>query len=204
MLDRLVRLPKILHGAHSPRHFAFPRFAETRDRELKRTWTASMRIRRQRTQAMVGAPGSRQRRPEPHANFVAFPVERVVVSEVPTSPDGADPIKGALSRSCRTDRSEDSRPDLEPSPVPEPAATTGRVSSIVREVSQESAEVSGPESLAEFIERHRRMWAKRGLPPKVIDGSTLDAIAVIVRSSRRGRNENVPSTPALCKKGQAA
>jgi hypothetical protein len=160
-----------------------------------------MSIRGQRTPAMVGAPGSRQRRPEPHANFIAFPVERVVVSEVRAWPDGADPIKGALSR---TDRSEDSRPHLEPSPVPEPAAKSACVSCTVGGASHETAEVAGPESLAEFMERHRRMWAKQGLPPKVIDGSTLDAIAVIVRSSRRGREVNIPITPARRKKGQAA
>jgi hypothetical protein len=44
-----------------------------------------------------------------------------------------------------------------------------------------------PETLAEFMERHRRMWAAQGLPPKVTDSPTLDAIAVIVKAARRTR-----------------
>lgn len=163
-----------------------------------------MSTRGRQTQPVGDAPGSRHRRQEPDANLIAFPTERVVVPRLKAWPDGSGRVGGAVSGPCRRNRSEDSRPHQEPSPVPEPPATAGRVSHAVRGVSHETEAVSSPESLAEFIERHRCLWAKQGLPPKVIDGSTLDAIAIIVRSSRRDQKVNSPSTPTRSKKGHAA
>jgi hypothetical protein len=37
------------------------------------------------------------------------------------------------------------------------------------------------------MERHRRMRAEQGLPPKVTDAATLERIATIVRAARRTR-----------------
>jgi hypothetical protein len=148
--------------------------------------------------------GSRQRRQEPDANLIAFPTGRVVVPRLRAGPGGSGRVGGAVSGPCRRNRSEDSRSHQEPSPVPEPPATAGRVSHTVRGVSHETEAVFSPESLAEFIERHRCLWAKQGLPPKVIDGPTLDAIAIIVRSSRRDQKVNCPSRPTRSKKGHTA
>jgi len=43
------------------------------------------------------------------------------------------------------------------------------------------------ESVTEFIERHRRMWAEQGVPDHVMDGRTLDEIATILRFALRAR-----------------
>jgi len=43
------------------------------------------------------------------------------------------------------------------------------------------------ESVTEFIERHRLLWAEQGLPDHVMDGRTLDEMATILRFALRAR-----------------
>ena len=43
------------------------------------------------------------------------------------------------------------------------------------------------ESITQFIERHRLLWAEQGLPDHVMDGPTLEEIATILRFALRAR-----------------
>lgn len=68
--------------------------------------------------------------------------------------------------------------------MPKPDAVLPGPWAAARRLQQTAQEA---ESIAEFIERHRLLWAEQGLPDHVMDGPTLDEIATILRFALRAR-----------------